>query len=152
MCKMGLNMCKTGFNTSIWGLTPSQKMEVLRPMFGSQHPPQTGVDRLSQHAFFFREKKKQTKTTGLAYWRKERQPLNTMLGCFTHPSTVACAMWRCPQHNNTMTILTLNTRARRQRSWIILSPCSRVDGSSCCRVEDNTTSQMLAQTVFVMNM
>ena len=52
------------------------------------------------------------------------------VGVLHTPSTVACVMWLCPQHNNTMTMLTLNTRTRRPG-----------DGS--------TTSQLMSQFVFV---
>ena len=53
---------------------------------------------------------KKKKSTGVTY----RTPtLNKMLVRFTGRSTVTCVMWCCPQHDNTMTMLTLNTRTLR---------------------------------------
>ena len=52
--------------------------------------------------------------------------------CWLGSSTVvfvSCVMKRCPQHDNTTTMLTLNTRTRR-RVELNLSSCSRFDGST----------------------
>ena len=124
-----------------------------QPTHGSHHL-QNGLNPLKfiQHCSlnipnFSRANKQKTKTTNRQGWRVERQTLNTMLACFTHASTVSCVMWRSPQHSNTMTMLTLNARTRRQvdgstcRRFLIL----RVNKSSCCRVEDDATSRMLSR-------
>ena len=63
---------------------------------------------MHQHAHFHRENE-QKKSTGVAYTTKT---LNKMLAQFTGRSTVPRVLWRCPQHENTMTLLTLNTITR----------------------------------------
>ena len=113
----------------------SQQMEVLRPtlevlrpktkcsdpFWGSQHLHKQVFEtqtKSSQHLelkenhstlLFFIDKISKNKKHDL---RVQNRSINKMLLRFTGPSTGACVMWRCPQHDNTMTMLTLNTRTR----------------------------------------
>ena len=79
-------------------------------------------------------------------YRKKKLSTPCFFFFFTGRPTVSCVMWCCPQHDNTMTMLTLNTRT----GWTVDYDAST--GSSRCAVEDNATSQILSRTALVRKM
>ena len=118
MCTLGLiTLPKNGGVETHFGSVETQKK--VETHFGVSTPPQTGIEtqnkglstpvpkrKISQHACAHRENEHKT---GVAYAKKT---INEMLAQFTGRSTVSCALWRCLQHDSTMTLLTLNTRTR----------------------------------------
>ena len=108
---MGLNMCKMGLNT----LPRNGRVEThfggVETHSGVSTHPQTGGETQTKgsQAHYHRENEQTHINTG---GKKNANPLNKMSLRFTGRSTVSCVMWYCPQHDNTMTMLTLNTRTR----------------------------------------